>query len=92
MFNSKHLEYMQLALEQAKIAYKKGEVPVGCVITRNNKIIAKSHNMTEEVANSLMHAEIIAINKACYETKNKFLDDCDLYVTLEPCDFCMNAV
>ena len=92
MFDKKHHQYMQFALEQAKIAYEKGEVPVGCVIIKNHEVIAKSHNMTQETSNGLMHAEIIAINEACYNMKNKFLDDCDLYVTLEPCDFCINAI
>jgi tRNA(adenine34) deaminase len=92
MFTTKHQTYMKVALQQAQKAYNLGEVPVGCVIVKDEKIIAKSHNMSEKMNNNLMHAEIIAINNACRKTKSKFLHNCDIYITLEPCDLCMNAI
>lgn len=85
-------KYMHLALLEAKKAYKKGEVPIGAVIVRNNKIISKAHNLIEKKQNSIMHAEIIAISKASKKLKNWRLIDCDMYVTLEPCLMCASAI
>ena len=84
--------YIELALKEAKKAYKKKEVPVGCVIVKNNKVIAKAHNMVEKNKNCTMHAEIIAIKKASKKLKNWRLLDCDMYVTLEPCLMCKAAI
>ena len=83
--------YIKEAIKEAKKAYKKGEVPVGCVIVYNDKIIARSHNLRETKKNVLCHAEVIAINKACKKLGTKFLDGCELYVTLEPCIMCLGA-
>ena len=85
-------KYMHLALLEAKKAYKKGEVTIGAVIVRNNKIISKAHNLIEKKQNSIMHAEIIAISKASKKLKNWRLIDCDMYVTLEPCLMCASAI
>lgn len=85
-------DFMSKALEQAKIAYKKGEVPVGAVIVKNGKIIAKSYNKRETKQNALYHAEIIAIDKACKKLKSFRLDECQMYVTLEPCPMCSGAI
>ena len=85
-------KYMALAIKQAKKAYKIKEVPVGCVIVKNNKVIVKAHNMVEKKKDSTMHAEIIAIKKASRKLKNWRLLDCDMYVTLEPCLMCKSAI
>ena len=84
--------YMKLALEEAYKAYKKGDVPVGAVIVYNNKIIARAYNKKEKKQNSLFHAEILAINKACKKLRSFRLDNCELYVTLEPCLMCCGAI
>ena len=85
-------KYFDLALKEAEKAYKLKEVPVGCIIVKDNKIIAKAHNMVEKKKNSTMHAEIIAIKKASKKIKNWRLIDCDMYVTLEPCNMCKSAI
>ena len=85
-------KYMELAIKQAEKAYKLGEVPVGCVIVKNDKIIAKAHNVVEKKKDPTMHAEITAIKKASKKLKNWRLLDCDMYVTLEPCLMCKSAI
>lgn len=85
-------KYMKLALKEANKAYKKGEIPVGAVIVKNGKIISKAHNMKEKKYISTYHAEILAINKACKKLKNWRLNDCELYVTVEPCMMCCGAI
>jgi len=85
-------DYMLLALNQAKKALKKEEVPVGAVIVKNGKVIAEAHNMREQKQNALYHAEILAIDKACKKLKSFRLDECELYVTLEPCPMCSGAI
>ena len=86
------MDFMAVAVEQAAIAARKGEVPVGCVIVRNGKIIAKGYNQRERRRNSLWHAEMVAINRACRKLRAWRLDDCEMYVTLEPCQMCMGAI
>ena len=85
-------KYMQKAIELAKKAYNKNEVPVGALIVRNNKIVATAYNKKESKKNSILHAEIIAINKACKKLKTWHLDNCVLYTTLEPCMMCTGAI
>ncbi len=87
-----HTEFMTEALILAKNAEKHGDVPVGAVIVYRDKIIAKGQNKREKDKNSLLHAEIEAINEACRYLGNKYLTDCTLYVTLEPCPMCTGAV
>lgn len=84
--------FMLKALEQAKIAYKKNEVPIGAVIVKDWKVIAEGYNKREKKQNALFHAEIVAINKACKKLKSWRLDDCDIYITLEPCLMCFGAI
>ena len=84
--------YMSLALKEAIKAYKKNEVPVGCVIVKDNKVIAKSHNKKETKKIATYHAEILAINKACKKLKTWHLEECILYTTLEPCIMCTGAI
>ena len=85
-------EYMKIALKEAKKAKEKNEVPIGAVIVSEGKIISKAHNLRETKNNSLCHAEIIAINKACKKNKDWRLNECKMYVTLEPCMMCMGAI
>ena len=85
-------EFMQVALKEAKKAYKKLEIPVGAVIVKNGEIIAKAHNIKEEKKDTTKHAEIIAIQKASKKLESWRLNDCELYVTLEPCPMCAGAI
>ena len=84
--------FMNEALKEAKKAYKKEEVPVGAVIVKDNKIIAKGHNLKEVKKNAIKHAEIVAIERACKKLGTWRLTNCELYVTLEPCAMCAGAV
>lgn len=83
---------MKIALKEANKAYKKGEIPVGAIIVKNGKIISKAHNMKENKHVTTYHAEILAINKACKKLKNWRLNNCELYVTVEPCMMCCGAI
>ncbi len=85
-------KYMFVAFKEALKAVEKDEVPVGAVIVKNGKIIAKAHNVKENSHNPLMHAEINCINKASKKMNNWRMDDCDIYITLEPCTMCMGAI
>ncbi|MBP3555171.1 MAG: tRNA adenosine(34) deaminase TadA [Clostridia bacterium] len=84
--------FMKAALSQAKLAAKKGEVPVGAVIVRDGEIIARAYNTRETDKNALCHAEIKAIRKACKKLGGWRLTRCELYVTLEPCPMCAGAI
>lgn len=84
--------FMKAALSEAEKAYAIGEVPVGCVITYENQIIARAHNKRETNQNALHHAEVLAIDEACKVLGEWRLDQCDLYVTLEPCLMCTGAI
>ncbi|MFT6715976.1 MAG: tRNA(adenine34) deaminase [Saprospiraceae bacterium] len=84
--------FMKLALEEAKIAYHKDEVPVGAVLVSNQRIIARGHNLTEMLNDVTAHAEMQIITMGANYLGGKFLDDCQLYVTLEPCPMCAGAL
>lgn len=84
--------FMKEALRQAKKAYKIGETPIGAVIVQDGKIIARGYNKRETKKNSLLHAEIIAINKAAAKLGGWRLPRCQMYVTLEPCCMCSGAI
>ena len=86
------MDFMDIAIEEAKIAFNKGEVPVGVVIVKDNKIISKSHNLKETLKNPTAHAEILAIEEACKILDNWRLSGCEMYVTLEPCPMCAAAI
>ena len=86
------MEFMNEALKLAQKAYKQGEVPIGAIIVRNGKIIAKAYNNRERTQQAINHAEILAIKKACKKLKSWRLDDCEMYVTLEPCAMCAGAI
>ena len=85
-------KYMKEAIRQAKKAYALDEVPIGCVIVQNGKIIARGYNRRNTDKNTLAHAELTAIKKASKKTGDWRLEDCTLYVTLEPCQMCAGAI
>ena len=84
--------FMKEALKEAQKAYDKLEVPVGVVIVKDDKIIARAYNQKEEKNSPIRHAEITAIEKACKKLNNWRLNDCEMYVTLEPCPMCAGAI
>lgn len=83
--------FMQQALNEAKIAFEKDEVPIGAVIVCNNRIIARGHNLVETLNDVTAHAEMQVITAAANVLGGKYLDDCTLYVTVEPCAMCATA-
>lgn len=85
-------KYMEEALKEANKAYKIGEIPIGCVIVRNNRIISKTHNLKEKKHSSLCHAEILGIKKVSKKLKRWRLYDCEMYVTMQPCPMCASAI
>ena len=87
-----HEKYMKEALREAGFAAAEDEVPIGAVIVWNGRIIAKGHNMTERLGDPTAHAEMIAITAATEAVGGKYLNDCTLYVTVEPCPMCAGAL
>ncbi|SFH80881.1 tRNA(adenine34) deaminase [Pseudobutyrivibrio sp. OR37] len=85
-------KYMEQALKEAKRAYDINEVPIGCVLVQDDKIIARGYNRRNTDKSVLAHAEIAAISEACKKTGDWRLEDCTLYVTLEPCQMCAGAI
>jgi tRNA(adenine34) deaminase len=84
--------FMKKALQEAEMAFEKGEIPVGAIVVVNNTIIARSHNLTELLNDVTAHAEMQAITAAANYLGGKYLKDCTLYVTLEPCQMCAGAL
>ena len=84
--------FMNCALEEAQKAFVENEVPVGAIIVKDNVIIARSHNLKVKTSNIMNHAEIIAINMASDKLKDWRLNDCEMYITLEPCPMCASAI
>ena len=84
--------FMKAALKEAEKAASEGEVPIGCVIVKDGKIIARGRNAREKKKNAILHAEMVAIDKACKKLSGWRLWQCDLYVTLEPCPMCCGAI
>lgn len=84
--------YMKLALKEANKAYKKGELPIGCVIVYKDKVIAKAHNLREKYNQVLSHAEVLAIKKANKKLKCWHIEDVKIYITLEPCPMCAGTI
>lgn len=85
-------EFMIQALEEARKAEQAEEIPIGAIVVKDGEVIARAHNSKEREKNSLLHAEIIAMNAACEKLGSKYLDGCELYVTLEPCAMCAGAL
>lgn len=86
------IKYMKAAIKEAKKAELIDEVPIGCIIVKDNKIIARGHNLRETKQQSIAHAEIVAIQKACKKVGSWRLEGCTLYVTLEPCPMCSGSI
>ncbi|MCP4977178.1 MAG: nucleoside deaminase [Maribacter sp.] len=84
--------YMKKALQEAEAAYEKGEVPIGAIIVINDRIIARAHNLTEQLNDVTAHAEMQAITAAANFLGGKYLQNCTMYVTLEPCQMCAGAL
>lgn len=84
--------FMKKAFQEAEMAFEKGEIPVGAIIVINNKVIARSHNLTELLNDVTAHAEMQSITAAANFLGGKYLKDCTLYVTLEPCQMCAGAL
>ena len=87
-----HDYFMREALKEAKVAFDAGEVPVGAVVVAGNRIIAKAHNQTELLNDATAHAEMLALTSAANYLGSKYLNECTLYVTLEPCVMCAGAL
>ena len=85
-------KFMKEALKEAKKAYDNGEIPIGAIIVKDGKIIARAHNQKEEKNDATKHAEIIAIQKASKKVQGWRLENCEMYVTLEPCMMCTGAI
>ncbi|MEM6782847.1 MAG: tRNA adenosine(34) deaminase TadA [Bacteroidota bacterium] len=83
---------MRLAMREAEFAAEAGEVPVGALVVRTGQIVGRGHNLVEKLGDPTAHAEMIAITAACETLGTKFLTDCTLYVTLEPCPMCAGAI
>lgn len=90
IFSDEH--YMQQALHEAEAAFEEGEVPIGAVVVVRNRIIGRGHNQTERLQDATAHAEMLAITAASDFLGSKFLDECTLYVTVEPCVMCAGAL
>lgn len=85
-------KYMRLAIKEAQKAYCEDEVPIGAIIVKDDKVIARAHNQREGKKQACAHAEILAIEKACKKLEAWRLEECDMYVTLEPCAMCAGAI
>lgn len=86
------MDFMRVALSVANKGAEEGEIPVGAVIVQAGKVIASAHNLVERHKDPTLHAEMLVISEACKATGSKYLRDCDLYVTLEPCAMCAAAI
>lgn len=86
------MNFMNQAFILANKAFLHDDVPIGAVIVHDGKIIARGENRVQKSKNPTLHAEIVAINRACKKLGTKFLDDCDIYITLEPCSMCATAI
>lgn len=92
MFEKNHEYWMKRAIAEARKAEIKGEVPIGCLIVRDGRVVARGHNLRESANDPAAHAELLAIRKAARKLASWRLLDCTLYVTLEPCTMCMGAI
>ena len=92
LWTEQDIYFMQQALKCAETAQDKDEVPIGAVIVKDNKIIAKGYNKSIKLKDTTAHAEIVTIRKACKKLNNYRLNDCSIYVTIEPCSMCIGAL
>lgn len=91
-FSSLDERFMRRALEEAQLAFDEGEIPIGAVITDGKSVIASAHNMVERLCDISAHAEMIALSAASLHFRSKYLPQCTLYVSIEPCAMCMGAL
>jgi tRNA(adenine34) deaminase len=91
-FMDEDRRWMKVALKEAERAFEAGEVPIGAVVIRGGEIVGRGRNMVEQLKDPTAHAEMIAITAACETLGSKFLEDCTIYVTLEPCPMCAGAI
>ncbi len=84
--------YMQMAIEEARMACEKGEIPIGAVVVCKERVVSRAHNLTETLCDVTAHAEMLAITAAANTLGGKYLTDCTLYVTVEPCTMCAGAI
>lgn len=91
-FSNLDERFMRRALEEAQLAFDEGEIPIGAVITDGKSVIASAHNMVERLCDISAHAEMIALSAASLHFRSKYLPQCTLYVTIEPCAMCMGAL
>ena len=89
---NKDERYMRMALDEAKTAYEAGEIPIGAVVVCKDRVISRAHNLTETLCDVTAHAEMQAITSAANTLGGKYLTDCTLYVTVEPCTMCAGAI
>ncbi len=87
-----YMKYMDMAYEEALKAFELGEIPVGCVIVKNDTVLAKTHNLKENNNCTIDHAEMLAIRETSSKLNNWRLDGCDIYITLSPCPMCASAI
>ncbi len=92
IINNRHKHFMKIALNEAKIAFDEDEIPVGAIIVHGNKVISRGHNQSKILNDSTAHAEMIAITSAQNKIGSRYLNDCEMYVTLEPCMMCAGAI
>lgn len=89
---NKDERFMQMALDEAQVAYEAGEIPIGAVVVCKDRVISRAHNLTETLCDVTAHAEMQAITAAANTLGGKYLKDCTLYVTIEPCTMCAGAI
>ena len=92
ILKNNHEYFMKIAIKEAESAYKEEEIPIGAVVVHNNKVISKGHNQSQRLNDATAHAEMIAITSAQNKLGSKYLNECELYVTLEPCMMCSGAI
>ncbi len=90
--NNRDEYFMRLALEEAQLAYEQGEVPIGAVVVCQDTVVARGHNQVETLKDPTAHAEVLAITSACNSLGTKYLTQCRLYVSVEPCTMCAGAI
>ena len=84
--------FMRLALEEARLAYEEGEVPIGAVLVHRDRVVSRAHNQTERLSDPTAHAEVLCVSAASSHLDMKYLPECRLYVTIEPCAMCAGAI
>ena len=92
IINNRHEHFMKIALNEAKAAFDEDEIPVGAIIVHGNQVISRGYNQSKKLNDSTAHAEMIAITSAQNKIGSRYLNECEMYVTLEPCMMCSGAI